>query len=208
MLIIEIFERFIALLLLVIFLPLLAVIAIAIRVDSPGNPIFRQVRVGKGGRRFTIFKFRTMYKGNDNSKYRALVREYVRGNFSPSLNENEQVIREIIHKNVTRVGFLLRRFSLDELPQLFNVFKGDMTFVGPRPDIPFAVDMYEDHHRGRLDVKPGITGLWQVSGRRSLSFEDMVKLDIDYMNRRSPLLYAKILLLTVREVLGRGTAEI
>jgi lipopolysaccharide/colanic/teichoic acid biosynthesis glycosyltransferase len=204
----DIFNRIIALLLLVILSPLLAVIAIIIRIDSPGSPIFRQERVGKGGRRFNIYKFRTMYRDNDDSKYKALVREYVRGNVSLSSDEKEQVLHEVIHKRVTRFGFLLRRLSLDELPQLINIMKGDMVFIGPRPDIPFAVEIYQHHHMDRLRMKPGITGLWQVSGRRSLSFEDMVRLDIDYINRRSLFLDAKILLLTFREVLGRNTAEI
>lgn len=204
----NIFDRFIALLAFVILSPFFVIVAIVIKVDSPGSPIFRQERVGKDGRRFTIYKFRTMYQDNDDSKYKAMLREYVSGNVSSSLKENEQVIREIIHKRVTRVGFLLRRFSLDELPQLINVLKGDMVFVGPRPDIPFTVEMYKDHHRDRLRMKPGITGLWQVSGRRTLSFEDMVRLDVDYINRKSLLLDAKILLLTVCEVLRRDALEI
>lgn len=204
----DIIDRIIALLGLVVLSPLLVVIAFLIRVDSRGSPVFRQERVGKDGRRFTIYKFRTMYQDNDDSKYKALVREYVRGNVVSPLKDNEQAVREAIHKRVTRVGFLLRRFSLDELPQLINVLKGDMAFIGPRPDIPFAVDLYEDHHKERLRTKPGITGLWQVSGRRSLSFEDMVKLDVGYIDQQSLILDAKILLLTVRELLGRDTAEL
>jgi lipopolysaccharide/colanic/teichoic acid biosynthesis glycosyltransferase len=201
-------DRFISLLALVILLPFFIIISIAIRVDSPGRPIFCQERVGKDGRRFTIYKFRTMYQNNDDSKYKAMLRDYINGNVPSSFNENEQAIREIVHKRVTRVGFLLRRFSLDELPQLINVLKGDMVFIGPRPDIPFAVAMYKDHHRDRLRMKPGITGLWQVSGRKTLSFEDMVRLDVDYINRQSLLLDTKILLLTVCEVLRRDAIEI
>jgi lipopolysaccharide/colanic/teichoic acid biosynthesis glycosyltransferase len=150
-----------------------------------------------------------MYQDNDDSKYREFIREYVRGNTSSESGGNGHDIREVIHARVTRAGFLLRKFSLDELPQFFNVLKGDMVFIGPRPDIPFAVELYQDHHRERLGVKPGMTGLWQVSGgRRSLSFEDMVRLDIDYIKRQSLILDAKILLLTVREVLNRDAAEI
>jgi lipopolysaccharide/colanic/teichoic acid biosynthesis glycosyltransferase len=201
-------DRFISLLALVILSPFFIIISIAIRVDSPGRPIFCQERVGKDGRRFTIYKFRTMYQNNDDSKYKAMLRDYINGNVPSSFNENEQAIREIVHKRVTRVGFLLRRFSLDELPQLINVLKGDMVFIGPRPDIPFAVAMYKDHHRDRLRMKPGITGLWQVSGRKTLSFEDMVRLDVDYINRQSLLLDTKILLLTVCEVLRRDAIEI
>jgi lipopolysaccharide/colanic/teichoic acid biosynthesis glycosyltransferase len=150
-----------------------------------------------------------MFQNNDDRKYKEFIRGYVRGNTSSQRDENKQDMHEIIHARVTHFGFLLRKFSLDELPQLINVLKGDMAFIGPRPDIPFAVDIYNDYHRGRLRVKPGMTGLWQVSGgRRSLSFDDMVQLDIDYIKRQSLLLDAKILLLTVREVLKRDNAEI
>ncbi|MCK4723263.1 MAG: sugar transferase, partial [Dehalococcoidia bacterium] len=101
------------------------------------------------------------------------------------------------------MGALLRKTNLDELPQLFNVLKGEMSFVGPRPDIPFSVELYEDWHRKRLSVKPGITGMWQVCERANLSFDDMVRLDIEYVERQSPLLDSKIMLLTVDTILRR-----
>jgi lipopolysaccharide/colanic/teichoic acid biosynthesis glycosyltransferase len=139
---------------------------------------------------------------NDNSKHLAYLQKYIIENSSSWLDENGQDVYELVYDpRITRFGSLLRRSSLDELPQLINVLKGDMAFIGPRPDIPFAVEMYKNHHRNRLRVKPGITGLWQVSGRRSLSFENMVQLDVDYVNQQSLALDAKILLLTVREIL-------
>ena len=205
----NIFDRFLALLAIVILSPLLALIAILVRVDSPGSPIFRQERVGKDGRRFTIYKFRTMYEDNDDSKYKAFLQKYVFEDISSRLDENGQDIYALVHDpRVTRFGSLLRKASLDELLQLVNVLKGEMAFVGPRPDIPFTVAMYQPHHRDRLRVRPGITGLWQVSGRRSLSFEETVRLDLDYINRQSLLLDAKILLLTVREILTRDVQSV
>lgn len=198
-----IFDYVFALLALVILCPLLAVIAIVVRIDSPGNPLFCQERVGKDGRRFVLYKFRSMYINNDDSKYKALARKFVQDNISLAPEENRQDIYELLQKGrVTRVGSLLRRTSLDELPQLINVLKGDMALVGPRPDIPFAVEVYKDHHKKRLGVKQGLTGPWQVSpGRRRLSFDDIVRLDVDYIKRQSLLLDAKILLLTIREML-------
>jgi lipopolysaccharide/colanic/teichoic acid biosynthesis glycosyltransferase len=200
----NIVDRFLALLLIVALSPLLAIIAIVVRIDSPGNPIFRQERIGKDGCRFTIYKFRTMYQNNDDSKYKTFLQKYVLENADSRLDENGQDIYHLIRDpRVTRLGKLLRKTGLDELLQLVNVLKGDMSFIGPRPDIPFTVAMYEPHHRDRLRVRPGITGLWQVSGRRSLTFDEMVRLDTDYIKRQSPLLDAKIGLLTVREILMR-----
>ena len=196
----NIFDRFVALLLLIILSPLQAIIAIVISINSPGSPIFRQERVGKDRRRFQIYKFRTMYQNNDDSKYKALVRQYVLEGITSNLDEN---YNQVNNPRVTKVGAVLRKTNLDELPQLFNIIKGDMVFVGPRPDIPFAVEMYQERHMKRFVVKPGLTGLWQVSGRRNFSFEDMVRLDINYIEKQSLLLDAKIVLLTLRTVLGK-----
>ncbi|OGO22505.1 MAG: hypothetical protein A2144_10705 [Chloroflexi bacterium RBG_16_50_9] len=204
----DIFDRFFAMLLLVVLSPLLILIAIGVMIDSPGKPLFCQERIGKDGRKFILFKFRSMYQNHDDSKYKEFIRKYVNENITSRLDENGKDAYELIQDpRVTRFGALLRRTSLDELPQLINVLKGEMAFIGPRPDIPFTVEMYQDHHRNRLLVKPGITGLWQVSGRRSCSFDDMVRLDIDYINRQSPALDARILLLTVREMLSPDGAR-
>jgi lipopolysaccharide/colanic/teichoic acid biosynthesis glycosyltransferase len=182
--------------------PFLALIAIGIVIDSPGSPVFAQERVGKNGRRFTAYKFRTMNVNGDDSQYKAYLKKYVVENAAYKVDQNGQGIYKVTDTHqVTRVGALLRKTNLDELPQFLNVLKGEMSIVGPRPDVPFAVDMYQDWQRERLRVPPGITGLWQVSQRRNLSFDDMVRLDIEYVNQQSMLLDAKILLLTVRAIL-------
>jgi lipopolysaccharide/colanic/teichoic acid biosynthesis glycosyltransferase len=198
-----ILDRLLALLAIAASLPILILIAVVIRVDSPGNPIFVQERVGKDGHRFKCYKFRCMPIDNDDGEYKSYLCRYILENAPYRVDENGQSIYKADGMSVTRFGTLLRKTNLDELPQLFNILKGEMSFIGPRPDIPFAVRMYKDWHRERLRVKPGITGLWQVSGRKSLSFEDMVRLDIDYINRQSPLLDAKIALLTVRTILSQ-----
>lgn len=199
-----IFDRLLALSLIVLSSPLLALIAIGIRLDSPGGALFRQERLGKEGRKFTLYKFRSMHTNHNDSKYKAFLRKYVLENVSSQLDENGQDIYELVDDpRVTRFGALLRKSNLDELPQLFNVLKGEMSLVGPRPDIPFTVEMYKDYHWKRFNVTPGITGLWQVSGRKRLSFEDMVRLDVDYIERQSAILDAKILLMTMRTVFMR-----
>jgi lipopolysaccharide/colanic/teichoic acid biosynthesis glycosyltransferase len=165
------------LVLLLLLLPLLLLIALAIKLDSPGPVLFRQQRVGRGRRQFLVAKFRTMRHG---------------GTPAPKLAGDARV---------TRVGNFLRRTSLDELPQLWNVLRGDMSLVGPRPPIPYEVERYPVHWFERFLVKPGVTGLWQVSGRSEVSLEEMIALDVDYVRRRSVLLNAWILLRTVPAVI-------
>ena len=195
-------DRFLAALLIVVLSPLLVIIALGVMIDSPGGPFFRQERIGKAGRKFTLYKFRSMHRKHDDSKYQAFLKKYIIENVSTRLDENGQDVYQLIRDpRVTRFGFFLRRTSLDELPQLVNILKGEMAFIGPRPDIPFAVNMYEERHKARLRARPGVTGLWQVSGRRKLSFDDMVRLDVEYIERQSLALDAKILLFTVREML-------
>ncbi len=199
-----IFDRLLALLAVVISFPLLVLIAIGIRLDSPGSAILRQERVGRDRRKFAAYKFRTMHVNNDDSEYREYLRRYILENAPYRLDgQGRGVYKVVDDPRVTRFGALLRKTNLDELPQVLNVLRGEMSFVGPRPDIPFAVEMYGDWHRKRLCVTPGITGLWQVCGRKNLSFNDMVRFDIDYIDRQSPLLDAKILLLTIGTVLRR-----
>ena len=202
-----IFDRVLALSAIVTLSPLLAPIAIGIRLDSTGNPIFHQERVGKHGRSFIIYKFRTMYVEHDDSKYMAFLQKYAHEDINSALDENGQDIYELVNDpRVTRFGRLLRKTNLDELPQLFNVLKGEMSFVGPRPDIPFLVAMYSDNHKESFNVKPGITGLWQICGRKSLYFKDKMRLDVEYMKKQSLLLDTKILLLTIRTLLkGQGS---
>ncbi len=180
---------------LLIFSPLLAIIAVAIRLDSPGPVIFSQPRVGRNGKLFRVFKFRTMVKDADQ------IKDQVR-----HLNEAQGPMFKIRDDpRITRVGRFLRRTSLDELPQFWNSLLGDMSLVGPRPALPEEVADYADWHRQRLATAPGITGLWQVSGRSDLSFEEMVLLDIYYIENWSPLRDLSILLRTIPQfIAGRG----
>lgn len=185
------FDLVAALLLLIFLAPLMLLLAILIRLDSHGSPLFRQTRCGKKGKPFTFLKFRGMVQDAE-----ALLPEI------EHLNEAQGPIFKIREDpRVTRVGRFIRRTSLDELPQLINVLKGEMSLVGPRPPIPSEVARYEPWQRNRLLVVPGITGLWQVSGRSELSFDEMVRLDIEYIQHWTLWLDLQILFRTVRAVL-------
>jgi lipopolysaccharide/colanic/teichoic acid biosynthesis glycosyltransferase len=194
-------NRITALLIIIALSPLLVLIAIGIKLDSHESPIFTQERVGRYGRKFVAYKFRTMHTNGDDSKYWTYLRKYILENAPYRVDNNGQSIYKVDNPHVTRFGKLLRKTNLDELLQVFNVLRGEMAFVGPRPDIPFALEMYKNWHYKRLDAMPGITGLWQVSGRKGLSFEDMVRLDITYIEKQSLLLDLKILLSTVGVIL-------
>ncbi|MBL7183216.1 MAG: undecaprenyl-phosphate glucose phosphotransferase [Anaerolineae bacterium] len=180
---------------LILLSPLLLLISVAIRLDSPGPILFKQDRVGKGRRRFVFYKFRSMRQGAEEERPQLAGRDEVVG---PTF--------KIRHDpRCTRVGRFLRRTSLDELPQFYNVLRGEMSLVGPRPAIPSEVEQYQEWHRRRLEISPGITGLWQVSGRSQLTFDEMCLLDIYYLENWSPLLDLKIALKTIPAVLaGRG----
>jgi exopolysaccharide biosynthesis polyprenyl glycosylphosphotransferase len=181
---------------LLLLAPLFAIVALAIRLDSPGPVFFKQLRLGKGGVPFVCHKFRSMYQDAE-ARLEAL-RE---------LNEADGPIFKMRDDpRLTRMGRLLRRTSIDELPQLWNVLIGDMSLVGPRPPIPSEVEHYEEWHRRRLEVVPGLTGLWQVSGRSSLSFEEMVMFDIYYIENWSLGLDLQILLRTVPAVIASAGA--
>ena len=174
----------------------MAVVALAVKIDSPGPIIYQQQRVGKNGRVFTCYKFRSMRDGADREREQL-----------ESLNEQDEVIFKIRDDpRLTRVGRVIRRASLDELPQLYNVLKGDMSLVGPRPPLPTEVARYEEWHRKRLQVAPGLTGLWQVNGRSKLNFEEMVHLDLTYIQNWSISLDLSILLRTVPAVIAGGGA--
>jgi lipopolysaccharide/colanic/teichoic acid biosynthesis glycosyltransferase len=145
-----------------------------------------------------------MQDNNNDDIYKEYLRRYILENAPYHIDESGQEIHKITDDpRITRVGCLLRKTNLDELPQLFNVLKGEMSIIGPRPEVPFALQMYEERHLERFRVMPGITGLWQVSGRKHLSFEDMIRLDIDYIMRQSLILDIKIILLTIRTVLSK-----
>jgi lipopolysaccharide/colanic/teichoic acid biosynthesis glycosyltransferase len=203
---IDVLGSFLALL---ILSPVFLVIAAAIKMSSPGPVLFRQKRIGHHGIPFTFLKFRSMYSGNDSQIHREYVRRLIAGNDVESVRAagHARAVYKITQDpRVTRVGRVLRKTSADELPQLLNVLKGEMSLVGPRPPIPYEVDAYDIWHRRRLlEVKPGITGLWQVKGRSRLGFDDMVRLDLKYAATWSLWLDLKILLQTPQAVLtGEG----
>jgi exopolysaccharide biosynthesis polyprenyl glycosylphosphotransferase len=188
-------DRVAAFALLMVGAPAMLVIAVVIRATSPGPALFRQQRVGRGGEEFTCFKFRTMTADAETRRSELA-----------HLNERGEGLLFKIRQDprITRAGGFLRRYSLDELPQLLNVLAGDMSLVGPRPPLPREVADYDDMVRRRLLVKPGLTGLWQVSGRSNLSWAESVRLDLSYVDNWSPALDARILLRTVTAVV-KGT---
>jgi len=194
--------------LLLILSPLLALIALAIKMSSQGPVIFEQERLGQFGSRFKCLKFRTMYANNDPKIHREYVRSFIAGKAEKQKTGDVEPVIYKIKKDprVTPIGKFLRKTSLDELPQFLNVLRGDMSLVGPRPPVPYEFEVYDFWHRRRvLEVRPGVTGLWQVSGRSRTCFDDMVRLDLRYAQRWSLWLDLKILLATPRAVFtGEG----
>lgn len=206
--------------LLLISAPLLLACTLAVALTSRGPVFFTQERIGTarerhGGvltwrlRTFTMYKFRSMYIGRDDGDHRKLTEAIITGDeqTAKTLATTPGLLKLTDDPRITPAGRFLRRFSLDELPQLFNVFKGDMSIVGPRPPLQYEVDHYLPWHMGRFNATPGITGLWQVMGRSTLTFEEMVKLDIQYARQQSLGLDLRILLKTFGVVVtGRGAA--
>jgi lipopolysaccharide/colanic/teichoic acid biosynthesis glycosyltransferase len=193
----------VALVALVLLAPLLLVIALWIRLDSRGPALFRQERRGHGMRPFVVNKFRSMQVNTPNDEHVAYVQSLIAGD----AERKETLFKLVADERVTGAGRVLRKSSLDELPQLINVVRGDMSLVGPRPCLDYELEKYPPHAFGRFAVKPGITGLWQVSGRSQLSFDEMIALDLDYARQRSLRFNVKILLRTLPVVLfGRGAA--
>ncbi|BDI28737.1 multidrug MFS transporter [Capsulimonas corticalis] len=178
-------------LMLLIFLPVFVAIALLIKFDSPGPVLFTQARVGKDGVEFPFYKFRSMVPNA----------EALRNDLEKQNERNGPVFKMRNDPRVTRVGRVLRRYSLDELPQLFNVLKGDMSLIGPRPALPREVALYTPRQAQRLAVMPGVTGLWQVSGRANISFERSVELDLHYIQHQSLGLNLRIMLMTIPAVL-------
>lgn len=176
--------------------PIFLLTYIAIRLESRGNPIYTQNRVGINGRIFKIYKFRSMYQPED--------KRYI--DVSKMKSDRQGVCKKFLNDpRITNVGKFIRRTSIDELPQLWNVLKGDMNLIGPRPALPNEVGDYQYSTLDRLNVKPGLTGLWQVSGRADTTFEQQIKLDIEYINCQSFLFDLRILFLTIPAVIsGRG----
>ncbi len=190
----------------VLLAPVFFLVAVLIKINSPGNVLFRQERVGLHGKKFMFLKFRSMYVNNDPTIHKEFVRKLIQGGKTGPISESgTDKIRSFKitdDPRITPIGRFIRKTSIDELPQFFNVLKGDMSLVGPRPPIPYECDDYDIWHRSRvLDMKPGITGLWQVDGRSTTSFDEMVRMDIKYMREWSLLLDLKILFKTPLVVL-------
>jgi exopolysaccharide biosynthesis polyprenyl glycosylphosphotransferase len=181
---------------LLLLAPVFLGVAAAIRLESPGSVLFRQTRVGRWGQLFSMYKFRSMYVDAEARKQALLAANEMRGGVIFKMKEDPRI---------TRVGRLIRRASLDELPQLWNVFIGDMSLVGPRPPVPAEVDQYSLADRRRLEVIPGITCIWQISGRSDIPFEEQVQLDVQYIESQSLFADLRILLWTIPAVLlGKG----
>jgi lipopolysaccharide/colanic/teichoic acid biosynthesis glycosyltransferase len=191
--------------LLVLLAPLMLVVAALVRLTSPGPALFRQSRVGYRGQSFMMLKFRSMYTDSDDRVHRAFVSRMLRG-------EDPRCAEDGLYKlsgdsRVTRLGRFLRATSIDELPQLINIVRGEMVLVGPRPALAWEIELYQPHHHERFEAMPGITGLWQVSGRSRLTMTEALELDVEYARRRSLALDLWILVKTIPAVLSTGVAR-
>jgi len=185
-----------ALLGLIVLAPLFMVVSILIKISSPGAVLFRQERVGYGGEKFILLKFRTMIMNTDTAAHQQYLSELISGNAEEEASDKLMTKLDDDNSQIIFGGKILRKSYLDEMPQLINVLRGDMSLVGPRPPIPYEVAEYRQWHIGRLDGRPGMTGLWQISGKNRLTFREMVRLDIRYARNLSFLADLKILLMT------------
>ncbi len=188
-------------------LVLFAVISLWIRLDSPGPALFIQPRIGKNGKPFRMYKFRSMQAGEPDRNERDFMQSYIQGDVIQADNDQIKPMYKPDHSGrITRAGRFLRKTSLDELPQLINIIKGEMSLVGPRPNVPWEVESYQDWHFGRLETLPGVTGLAQVRGRSGLPFDAIVKLDLEYIEKQSLSFDLKILWWTLLAVASRHGA--
>jgi len=199
------FDTLVTVLLFILQLPLFLFISLAIRLDSPGPVFYRASAVGKNGNIFTMYKFRSMRTDTDSGIHKQYVTKLIKGEIGKKEDE-EKPFKITNDPRITRVGNILRKLSLDELPQLINVLKGEMSLVGPRPCLPYEYEVYEEWYKKRATVSAGITGLWQVTGRSSVSFEDMILLDLYYIYNRDLSLDLNILFETIFVVLGKRGA--
>jgi len=191
--------------LLILTAPIMLVVWIVIRLDSEGPALIVQPRLGYKGRVFNIYKFRTMYHNSDDAAHRHYIKQCINGErYGEGTKVRSKLYKIENDKRVTRVGAVLRRYSLDELPQIFNVLKLEMSLVGPRPSLAYELESYQEWHKERLEGIPGVTGLWQVSGRSLLSFNDMVRLDLEYIRNWSPVQDFRLLAKTIPAIF-RGT---
>ncbi|MBI1878634.1 MAG: sugar transferase [Chloroflexi bacterium] len=197
------FEISLCLLLTPVFAVLGIITAICIRLDSPGPIFFVQERVGKGGRLFKMIKFRTMYHDLDRASHQDFMKAFVNG--TAQEHDEHKVFKPFSSQDVTPVGRILRKTSLDELPQFINILRGEMSLIGPRPNVIWEVEEYRGWHQERLEVLPGVTGLAQVSGRSGLTFDRIVEYDIEYVEQQSIILDLKIVWWTLASILfGNG----
>lgn len=183
------------------------IVAVMIRLDSPGPIFFRQKRVGFNGVEFNMLKFRSMYVNSDDAAHREAIAKYINGQKVSDTTDSELAYKQVDDPRITKVGRFLRKLSIDELPQFFNVLRGEMTLVGPRPPLPYEVEFYSQYDQLRLQGKPGLTGYWQVYGRSRVPFASMVEMDLDYLQKQSLKEDLKLIALTVPVmVLGQGGA--
>lgn len=176
--------------------PFFLLIAAFIKLTSEGPVLYVQERIGKDRQPFRFYKFRTMIVDSNDATHRSFAESFIKGTMRDE-NDGQPLFKLKSDPRITSIGKFLRRTSLDELPQFYNVLKGDMTLVGPRPPLTYELDCYKEWHKGRLAVKPGLTGLWQVSGRSTVPFDEMVMLDLYYIENWSLLLDLKIMLRTI-----------
>jgi exopolysaccharide biosynthesis polyprenyl glycosylphosphotransferase len=183
----RVFDVLVAFLLLAIVSPIMLAITVLIKLDSPGPVIYRQKRIGEYGKPFVMYKFRSMRMDTDPSIHKKYVTRLIKENLKPEQlkEKGRNGLKMEDDPRITRLGRLIRKTSLDELPQLFNVLRGEMSLVGPRPSLPYELEQYQDWHKRRLETLPGITGLWQVKGRNQVSFDEMVRMDLEYIKRQS-----------------------
>ena len=192
---------------LLVAMPFAAVIALLIKISSPGPVLFRQMRVGKDGRTFVFYKFRSMRVGSDDTEHRKYIKLFIEGKEEElkRLQGGRKLYKMTGDERVTFVGKFLRRTSFDEIPQLYNVLRGEMSMVGPRPHLAYEVDLYKDWHCRRLCGMPGITGWWQIHGRSRVPFDRAVEMDIWYLEHQSLILDIRIMLRTItKAIVGRG----
>lgn len=184
-------------------LPILIIIAIAIMIDSPGKSIYSHRRIGKDERGFNLYKFRTMISGGDDKGYLAYLHQLIESDLN-GYGNGSAYRKWNCDNRITRLGNFLRQYYLDELPQLWNILKGEMSLVGPRPHVQMEVDHYSPEQRRRLSVKPGLTGLWQVSGKADCTFSELIQLDLDYIDHWSLKLDYQIIFYTLILMLKGG----
>jgi len=194
----RLFDIVLSLVFLIILSPIILLITILIKMDSIGPVFYKQTRIGEYGKSFEMIKFRSMRIGAPQNDHKEYTTRLIQENVDPTnfTGVNNGSLKRSVDPRITPFGAFIRRFSLDELPQFFNVAIGDMSLVGPRPPLPYEVDVYEQWHRRRLEVLPGITGLWQVTARNQVSFDEMVRLDIEYIDNYSMWMDVKIILQT------------